>query len=96
LLINGQSAPPPPISYDDILRALRDIRQYPPDFAQQFAKDLASTLDEPGTLWSPAILLWVAMRSDAHEERIRQFLGFTEAQMTKALARERSILAEPE
>ena len=84
--------PPAPITADDYYRALV-LSGESEEFARQVADDFAPDVDRPGVLWVGDTLLYVALLSPAHEERIRNYLGLDAARMTRELTRVREALA---
>jgi hypothetical protein len=84
--------PPAPITADDLYRALLLAGESEED-ARQIADDFAPDLDRPGGIWVGDTLLYVALLSSEHEERIRVYLKLDRSQMAEELARVRKALA---
>jgi len=84
--------PPAPITVDDIYRSLLLAGESAED-ARQIADDFAPEIDRPGVFWIGDTLLYVALLSPDHEERIREYLNFDSARMAEELTRVRETLA---
>jgi len=84
--------PPPPITTDDLYRAILLSGESEED-ARQLASDLGAGLGRPGVFWVGDLLLWVALLSPDHEERIRTYLRLDREQMAREVARVRAALA---
>jgi hypothetical protein len=83
---------PVPFTEADLREALRFA--FSDEEAEQFASDLAKGgLDAPGTFWVGDTVLLVALLSPEHEERIREYLGWTPERMAEEVARVRSNYA---
>jgi len=83
--------PPAPITVDDYYRALLLSGESDED-ARQIADDFAPDVDRPGVFWVGDTLLYVALLSLEHEERIRTYLKLDSDQMSRELARVRAEL----
>ena len=79
---------PAPVTADDLRAALHS--RLPADVAEQMADDLSMDLDRPGVVWVGDLLLWVALLSPAHQDRIRAYLSLSEPEMQRELDRVRS------
>jgi hypothetical protein len=77
----------PPFTRDDLDRALRIV--CPPDMAEEIISELGSTGGgtRPGERWDNDILLTIAQFSIAHADRIREYLGWSQAQMQSEIAK---------
>jgi len=91
--------PPAPITIDDYYRALI-LSGEPVRRARQIATDLEPDFEAPGAIWVGEDLLYVALLSPDHEERIREYLKVDPARMSEVLDRLRAKIAaraaEPE
>jgi len=85
--------PPAPITADDYYRALLLSGESEED-ARQIADDLAPDADRPGVIWVGDTLLYVALLSSSHDERIREYLRQDPRRMAQELARVRGGLSE--
>jgi hypothetical protein len=83
--------PPAPITVDDYYRSLL-LSGESEEGARQIAHDFAPDVDRPGVLWVGDTLLYVALLSSEHEERIRKYLKLESGQMSRELARVRAQL----
>jgi hypothetical protein len=83
--------PPAPITVDDYYRSLLLSGESEED-ARQIADDFAPDVDRPGVFWVGDTLLYVALLSPDHEERIREYLKLDSAQMATELSRVRAYL----
>jgi hypothetical protein len=84
--------PPAPITVDDYYRALLLAGESEED-ARQIADDYAPTVGRAGVLWVGDTLLYVALLSSDHEERIREYLRLDPHHMAHELARVREWLS---
>jgi hypothetical protein len=84
------SPPPAPFSTEDLFAALR--LNYPEDEASELARDLSEDIGSAGVIWSADILLWVALLSPEHEEKIRAYVGWSAERMAVELERVRREL----
>jgi hypothetical protein len=87
--------PPAPITVDDYYRALRLAGESEED-ARQVADDFADEVGRPGVLWVGDTLLYVALLSPQHEEKIREYLELDSVRMADELMRVRANLADAE
>lgn len=87
--------PPAPITIDDFYRALI-LSGEPVRRARQIAADFEPDIDRPGAIWMGDALLYVALLSSEHEERIRDYLEIDQARMAQELERLRAGIAARE
>lgn len=89
------SPPPAPITVDDYYRAVVLMGMSEED-ARQIADDFAPDIDRPGVMWVGDTLLYVALLSSEHEQRIREYLKLDSAQMAHEVDRVRRWIADRE
>jgi hypothetical protein len=89
------SPPPAPVTVEDYYRAVLLMGMSEED-ARQIAVDYAPVADRPGGMWVGDTLLYVALLSSEHEERIREYLGLNAERMAKELDRVRRSIADRE
>jgi hypothetical protein len=87
--------PPAPITTDDLYRAVL-LSGMSEEDARQIADDFAPDVNRPGAMWVGDILLYVALLSPEHEDRIREYLKLDGPRMTQELERVRAELAAVE
>ena len=87
--------PPAPVTVDDYYRAVLLMGMSAED-ARQIADDSAPDLDQPGAIWVGDTLLYVALLSPEHEERIRNYLKVDADRMARELDRVRRSIADRE
>lgn len=64
--------------------------------ARQIATDFEPDIDRPGAIWMGDVLLYIALLSPDHEERIREYLKIDHARMAQELERLRAEIAARE
>lgn len=84
--------PSAPVTPDDLYRALL-LSGEPEEDARQIADDHAQDVDRPGVFWVGDTLLYVALLSPEHEERIQEYLKLDRPRLALELARVREALA---
>ena len=89
------SPPPAPVTAEDYYRALR-LSGGSEEDARQIADDFAPDVGRAGVFWVGDTLLYVALLSPEHEERIRDYLNLDSVRLTQALERVRGELAAHE
>ncbi len=93
----GEVIGPPaaPITVDDYYRALLLTGMSEED-ARQIADDFAPSVGRPGVMWVGDTLLYVALLSRGHEERMREYLKLDPLRMGEELDRVRRALVDRE
>lgn len=76
------NVPRPPITYEDLVRVFE--KQYPRDESEEMARDLESA--PAVAFWSADVLFGVAELSSEHMQRIRQYLGWSDAKLSQEIA----------
>ena len=89
------SPPPAPITVEDYYRAVLLMGMSEED-ARQIADDFAPDIDRPGVMWVGDTLLYVALLSSEHAERIRRYLHLDSERMDHELDRVRKLIADRE
>jgi len=87
--------PPAPVTIDDLYRSFI-LSGEPVRRARQMATDLERDIDSPGGIWVGDTLLYVALLSPDHEERIREYLQVDPGRMAQELDRLRTEIAARE